>query len=200
MLFCHSVLCNSLWPHGLKPSRLLCPWDFPGKNAGVGCHFLLQGIFPTQGLNQHLPVSPALHRQILYHWAICLTLIYVIYLKNKFKTVQKEKNRTSTSVASLYRMWLQTGTPQRGPQSRLSNGSLVRTGSTIRVMHSLHTSFCHVSFCAKSQWFYCHSSSYLENQAYAFPETHFYGPTSLVLGVFPKAHPCLTRIPSWPWG
>ena len=29
--------------------RLLCPWNFPGKNIGVGCHFLLQGIFPTQG-------------------------------------------------------------------------------------------------------------------------------------------------------
>ena len=34
--------------------RLLCPWDFPGKNTGVGCHFLLQGIFLTQGLNKHL--------------------------------------------------------------------------------------------------------------------------------------------------
>ena len=33
------------------PTRLLCPWDFPGKNTGVGCCFLLQGIFPTQGLN-----------------------------------------------------------------------------------------------------------------------------------------------------
>ena len=33
-----------LWPHGLQPARLLCPWDFPGKNTGVGCHFLLQGI------------------------------------------------------------------------------------------------------------------------------------------------------------
>ncbi|MGE2757601.1 hypothetical protein, partial [Escherichia coli] len=35
-------------------ARLLCPWDFPGKNTGVGCHFLLQGIFPTQGSNPHL--------------------------------------------------------------------------------------------------------------------------------------------------
>ena len=35
-------------------SRLPCPWDFPGKNTGVGCHFLLQGIFPTQGWNPHL--------------------------------------------------------------------------------------------------------------------------------------------------
>ena len=32
-------------------SRLLCPWDFPSKNTGVGCHFLLLGIFLTQGLN-----------------------------------------------------------------------------------------------------------------------------------------------------
>ena len=30
------------------------PWDFPVKNTGVGCHFLLQRIFPTQGLNSHL--------------------------------------------------------------------------------------------------------------------------------------------------
>ena len=28
-----------------------CPWDFPGKDTGVGCHSLLQGIFPTQGSN-----------------------------------------------------------------------------------------------------------------------------------------------------
>ena len=34
-----------------KPSRLLCPWDFLGKNTGVGCHFLLQRIVPTQGSN-----------------------------------------------------------------------------------------------------------------------------------------------------
>ena len=37
-----------------KPSRLLCSWNFPSKNIGVGYHFLLQGIFPTQGLNPPL--------------------------------------------------------------------------------------------------------------------------------------------------
>ena len=36
-----SVISNSLWPHGPWPARLLCPWDSPGKNTGVGCHFLL---------------------------------------------------------------------------------------------------------------------------------------------------------------
>ena len=46
-----SVVSNSLWPHGLQPARLLCPWNFPGKNIGVGCHALFQGIFLTQGLN-----------------------------------------------------------------------------------------------------------------------------------------------------
>ena len=49
-------------PHGLQTARLPCPWDFPSKNTGVRCHFLFQGIFPTQGSNWHL-----LHcRQILY--------------------------------------------------------------------------------------------------------------------------------------
>ena len=43
-----------LRPHGLQSTRLLCPWDSPGKNTGVGCHVLLQGIFQTQGLNSCL--------------------------------------------------------------------------------------------------------------------------------------------------
>ena len=43
-------LCLTLLqPHVLQPTRLLCLWDFQGKNTGVGCHFFLQGIFPTQG-------------------------------------------------------------------------------------------------------------------------------------------------------
>ena len=53
---------QTLQPHGLQPIRLLCPWISPGQNTGVGSHFLLQGIFPTQGLNPGL-----LHcRQVLY--------------------------------------------------------------------------------------------------------------------------------------
>ena len=64
-----------LWPHGLQPTRLFCPWDFPGKDTGVGCHFLLQGIFPTQGSNPGL-----LHwRQIPYR------LSYKI--QNKYKKI-----------------------------------------------------------------------------------------------------------------
>ena len=43
-----------------SPPGLLCPWDFPGKKNGLGCHFLLQGTFLSQGLNHHLLTSPAL--------------------------------------------------------------------------------------------------------------------------------------------
>ena len=53
---------------------LLCPWNFPGKNAGDGCHFLLQRIFPTQGSNlrvlhwqmDSLPLSKAISKPVLY--------------------------------------------------------------------------------------------------------------------------------------
>ena len=39
-----SVVSNPQQPHGLQPSRLLCPWDFPGKSTGVGCHCLLRDL------------------------------------------------------------------------------------------------------------------------------------------------------------
>ena len=58
-----SLVSDSLQPHGLKPTRLLCSWNSPCKDTGVGSHSLLQGIFLTQGLNLGL-----LHcRWILYH-------------------------------------------------------------------------------------------------------------------------------------
>ena len=47
----HLVVSNSLGPHGLWTARVFCPWDFPGKNTGVGFYLLLKGIFPTQGSN-----------------------------------------------------------------------------------------------------------------------------------------------------
>ena len=54
--------CPTLRRRGPQPSRLLCPWDSPGKNTGVGCHVLLQSIFLTQGSN--------LHFLCLLHWQV----------------------------------------------------------------------------------------------------------------------------------
>ena len=59
----HSVMLNSLQPHGLQPTRLLCPWNFPSKNTGVNCIPFSRVYSRTQGLNSGL-----LHcRQILYN-------------------------------------------------------------------------------------------------------------------------------------
>ena len=52
-------MSDSLRPHGLYPARILCPWNSPGTNTGVGNHSLLQGIFPIHGLPHW--------RQILFH-------------------------------------------------------------------------------------------------------------------------------------
>ena len=82
--WCHCCLFTKsrltiLRPYGLYPARLLSPWDFPGKNTGVGCHFLLLGIFPTQGSNPCL-----LHYQAgslpLSHQGSPLFLIVLLFL------------------------------------------------------------------------------------------------------------------------
>ena len=84
-------------PHGLQPARLLCPWNFPGKSTGVGCHFLLQVIFLTQGLNPYLlhwqaDPLPLSHRgspyiyiffffQILFYYSLLQDIEYSILNK-----------------------------------------------------------------------------------------------------------------------
>ena len=55
-----SVMSSSLWPHGLKPTRLFCWWNFPGKNTRAGSHSLLQGNLPNPGFKPASPVSLAL--------------------------------------------------------------------------------------------------------------------------------------------
>ena len=66
-----SVMSDSLQIHGPEPTRLLCPWDSPGKNTGVGGHAFLQGIFPTQGLNLHL--------LSLLHWQVVFFFFFFFY-------------------------------------------------------------------------------------------------------------------------
>ena len=83
-----SVVSDSLRPRGLSPTRLLCPWGSPGKSTGVGCHFLLQGNFPTQGSNSSL--LRLLHWQASSHisWPktkIRKTLSYHLTLSERLK-------------------------------------------------------------------------------------------------------------------
>ena len=62
----HLIVSDSLRLHQLSPTRLLRPWNSPGKDTGVGFHALLQGIFPTQGSNLGL-LCLLYCRRILYH-------------------------------------------------------------------------------------------------------------------------------------
>ena len=57
-----SVMSDSLWSYRLQPARFLCPWNFLDRNTQVGCHFLHQGVFLTQGSNTYL--------LCLLHWQI----------------------------------------------------------------------------------------------------------------------------------
>ena len=62
----HSVVSDSLRPHGLYT-----PWNSPGQNTGVGSRSLLQGIFPTQKLNQGLLQCRRILYQLSYQWNGC---------------------------------------------------------------------------------------------------------------------------------
>ena len=84
-------MSDSLRPYGLQPTRLLCPWDSPGKNTGVHCHALLQGIFPTQGLNLHL--------LCLLHWQAGLFTTSTRTGKRKICWPQKATNVSEREVA-----------------------------------------------------------------------------------------------------
>ena len=80
-------------PRGLWPTRLLCLWDSPGRNTGVGCHFLLQGIFLTQGSNPPL----------LYWQADSLVLSYQESSEVENRLKQEIKYFISTKQKTLVR-------------------------------------------------------------------------------------------------
>ena len=77
----------TLRPYGLQPARLLCPWDSPDKNTGMGCHALLQGNFPTQGWNLsllHLLYSGGFFTICLTWEASCTIIHYLTIQEIKF--------------------------------------------------------------------------------------------------------------------
>ena len=113
-----------------KPARLLCPWDSPGKNTGVGCHALPQGIFPTQGSN--LSLLCLLHilpcRQILYHWATGKALN--IHTQIVFLSVARW---TGFSITERQRKWVEGSKEREGVayDHRAASGETSFLGSFI---------------------------------------------------------------------
>ena len=76
-----SVMSDSLRPHGLQPTKLLCPWEFPGKSSGVGCHCLLRievlttSNSPKTWLQQEWTIKWCSINVSFYHWWMCIILI-----------------------------------------------------------------------------------------------------------------------------
>ena len=90
----HSVMSNSVRPHDLSQrTTLLCPWNFPGKNLGGGCYFLLQGIFPNQGSSP----SCLLH---LLHWQV--NPLPWSHLGSPTTEIFRRKNGRHAVVMGLY--------------------------------------------------------------------------------------------------
>ena len=122
------VVSDSLWPHGLGPTRLLCPWNFPGKNTGVGYLFLLQGSFPTQGSNSCLLST--------LHWKANLLLLE---LAGKPKRLQLLLLfRHSVMSSSLWPHGLQhTSLPCPSPSPGACSDSWPMVGDAIQPSHPL---------------------------------------------------------------
>ena len=97
----HSVVSDSLKPHGLQLTRLLCPWDSPGKNPKMGSHSLLQGIFPTQGSKPGFPH----YRQSLYqlsHKVSPRILEWVAYLFSKGSSPPRNQTGVSSIAGGFF--------------------------------------------------------------------------------------------------
>ena len=99
-----SVVSDSLWSHGLQPSRLLCPWGFSRQEYWSGLPCLLQGIFPTQGSNPDLPHCG----QILYwlsHQGSPGTLEWVAYPFSRGSSQPRNRTGVSCIAGRFFTSW-----------------------------------------------------------------------------------------------
>ena len=96
-----SVVSNTLLLHGLETARLLCLWNFLGKNTGAGCHFLLLGIFRTQRPNLHLLCL--LHRRrILYNCTTWEAITMFNWIQQTFDLRRKRLYRWINTAPTVW--------------------------------------------------------------------------------------------------
>ena len=100
----HAKLLHScLWPYAPQSFRLIWPWDSPGKNTGVGCYFLLQEIFLTQGSNpclihllhwqaDSLPVAPSGKPHLYMEYKKQKIRMNLFINRNRFTEVKEKTN------------------------------------------------------------------------------------------------------------
>ena len=102
-------MSDSLWPHGLQPTSLLCPWGFPGENTGVGSHSLLQGIFPDPGLNLsllHWQVDPLPLSNQWSNWIVNSKLQLRLSSFSWIVLFQGKANVDNTCISGSKEVWI----------------------------------------------------------------------------------------------
>ena len=119
-----SVVSDSLRPHELYSTRLLCPWNSPGKNTGVDCHSLFQRIFLTQESNPGL----LYHRQILYRLSYREVLLEWIPVGILVQDVGSSACRLSHGTGRTW--WKQWDPSARPWGSRRGTGGCCSSAST----------------------------------------------------------------------
>ena len=100
-------MSDSLPPHGLQPTRLLCSWDLPGKNTGVGLPFPPPGDLPDPGIELESPVSLALAGEFFTIWVT--------------REAQRQINKHAKVVTAKRKACVQSSRNRRagrGPESR----------------------------------------------------------------------------------
>ena len=154
-----SVRSDALRLHGLQPARILCPCDFSDKNTGMGSHFLLQGIFWTQGSNLCL-----LHRQ-----AVSLPLYHCIAIFIYTEPKPAPGNRHSTNIC-LSNWWMNEAIGGKDITTEWhlrpfcwSSGSIVSIHCILQILNIL------LFLLQKSQECQCLKTWWKHNYVYGIP-------------------------------
>ena len=128
-------MSDSLWPHGLYS-----PWNSSGQNTGVGSLSLLQGIFPTQGLNPGLPHC----RQILYqlsHKGSPRTLEWVAYPFSRGSSRPRNQTGVSCIAGGFFSNWaIREAWGRNGEYLRARSSGVM--GITSAVLNGTLSSLC----------------------------------------------------------
>ena len=139
------------WPSGLQPTRFLCLWDFPGKDTGAVFHFLLQGIFPTQGLNLGLLYCRQILHRLSYQGLIlaCYSFNLNNFLVESLKYVHRQsyvtpwQQRLFSVQFSHVHLFATPWTAARQASLSITNcRSLPKPMSVESVMPSSHLILC----------------------------------------------------------
>ena len=130
-----SVVSDSLQPHGLYS-----PWNSPGQKTGVDNLSLLQGIFPTQGLNPGLPHC----RQILYqlsHKGSPRILEWVAYPFSRRSSWPRNRTRVSCIAGGFFTNWVIREAPKYSPCTILTPYSLIKVVNFKKTWHGWNWQF-----------------------------------------------------------